>query len=80
MKKVRYGVVGLGHRGRNLFTYAADGFDYVEPVAACDILPRNWYEKQWLMDAPLAEKYPNVTFYEDYDKMLDEADLDAVIV
>ncbi len=80
MKKVRFGVVGLGHRGRNIFKYAADGFDYVEPVAACDILPRNWYEKQWLLDAPLAEMYPDVKFYEDYDKMLDEAGLDAVIV
>ncbi len=80
MKKVRFGVVGLGHRGRNLFKYAADGFDYVEPVAACDLFARNWYEKQWLLDAPLAEMYPDVTFYEDYDKMLDEAGLDAVIV
>ena len=31
MKKIRVGVVGLGHRGRAMFKLAADGFDYVEP-------------------------------------------------
>ncbi len=62
-----------------MFQIAAT-IDGVEPAAACDILPRNWYEKQWLSDAPMAELFPNVEFYEDYDKMLDEAGLDAVIV
>lgn len=80
MKKIRMGVVGLGHRGRAMFQMSADYFDNVEPVAACDILPRNWYEKQWLSEMALAEKYPNTKFYEDYDKMLDEANLDVVIV
>ena len=80
MKKIRMGVVGLGHRGRALFELSADSFDNVEPVAACDILPRNWYEKQWLSELPLAEKYPQTKFYEDYDQMLNEADLDVVIV
>jgi len=55
-------------------------FDCVEAAAACDILPRNWYEKQWLSDASLAELLPNTVFYEDYDKMLKEAGLDAVLV
>ncbi len=80
MKKIRVGVVGLGHRGRAMFKLAADGFDYVVPAAACDIRPVNWYEKQWLSDAPFAEMFPNAVFYEDYDQMLREADLDAVIV
>ncbi|MBE5867477.1 MAG: Gfo/Idh/MocA family oxidoreductase [Lachnospiraceae bacterium] len=79
MKKLRLGVVGLGHRGRAMFKLSAD-FDCIEPAAACDILPRNWYEKQWLSDKPLAEMFPNAVFYEDYDKMLDEAGLDIVIV
>ena len=79
MKKLRVGVVGLGHRGREMFKEAA-GFDCVEPAAACDILPRNWYEKQWLSDAPMAELLPDTVFYEDYDKMLEEANLDVVMV
>jgi len=55
-------------------------FDCVIPAAACDILPRNFYETQWLSDKPLAEMFPDMVFYEDYDKMLEEANLDLVIV
>ena len=80
MKKIRLGVVGLGHRGREMYKLAAEGFECIEPVAACDIRPANWYETQWLSNAPMAEMFPNTVFYEDYDKMLDEAGLDAVIV
>lgn len=80
MKKVRVGVVGLGHRGRAMFKLSADGFDFVDPVAACDIRPHNWYEKQWLSDEAFSVMFPNAVFYEDYDRMLDEANLDVVIV
>jgi len=76
MKKLRVGVVGLGHRGREMLKLASV-FDCVEPAAACDILPRNWYEKQWLSDAPMAELLPDTVFYEDYDKMLEEANLEG---
>jgi len=76
---VRVGVVGLGHRGRAMFKLAGK-FDFVKCAAACDILPRNWYEKQWHEDAPLSEILPDVVFYENYDEMLEKADLDAVIV
>ena len=79
MKKLRVGVVGLGHRGREMFKLASV-FDCVEAAAACDVRPHNWYEKQWLSDAPLAELLPDTVFYEDYDKMLEEANLDVVIV
>ena len=79
MEKIRLGVVGLGHRGREMLKLAA-GFDCVIPVAACDILTRNFYETQWLSDKPLSEMYPDMLFFEDYDKMLEEANLDLVIV
>ena len=79
MKKIRYGVVGLGHRGRAMGKLAAV-FDCAEFAAACDIRPSNWYEQQWLSDAALADMFPNTVFYEDYDTMLQEANLDAVIV
>ena len=80
MDKIRVGVVGLGHRGRAMFKLAADGFDYVIPAAACDIKPSNWYEKQWLSDAAFSEIFPDTEFYENYDEMLDKANLDVVIV
>ena len=79
MEKIRVGVVGLGHRGRTMFKRSAKFAD-VECVAACDILPRNWYEKQWHMDSPLSEMFPAAAFYENYDEMLEKAGLDAVIV
>ena len=80
MKKLRVGVVGLGHRGRAMFKLAADSFECVIPAAACDIRPHNWYEKQWLSDAAFSEMFPNTDFYESYDEMLDKANLDVVIV
>ncbi|MBQ3553419.1 MAG: Gfo/Idh/MocA family oxidoreductase [Clostridia bacterium] len=78
MKRIRIGVVG-GHRGRAL-AKLSDIFEYVEFAAACDIKPSNWYEKQWLMPGAFSDLFPNAVFYEDYDKMLDEAELDVVIV
>ncbi len=80
MKKLRVGVVGLGHRGRAMFRLAADSFDCVVPAAACDIRPHNWYEKQWLSDAAFSEIFPHTDFYESYDEMLEKANLDVVIV
>ncbi len=79
MKELRIGVVGLGHRGRELAKIVAL-FDNVSLAAVCDIRPHNWYQQQWLCDQPLSDKFPDTAFYEDYDKMLDEANLDAVIV
>ena len=79
MKKIRLGVVGMGHRGRAMAQLAAE-FDCIELVAGCDILPHHWYEKQWLSSASMAELFPATKFYENYDQMLEEAHLDAVIV
>ncbi len=79
-KKLRVGVVGLGHRGRHMFKLAGQWFDCVEPAAACDVLPDNWYKQQWLSDKAMAEYFPDAQFYENYEEMLDKANLDAVIV
>lgn len=79
MKKVRIGVVGLGHRGRDLIKILAT-FKNAELAAVCDILEHNWYQQQWHVDAPLAQIFPETVFYKDYDQMLNQADLDAVIV
>ena len=48
MKKLKVGVVGLGHRGSWMFQLACRNFDFAEACAACDIRPHNFYEKQWL--------------------------------
>ena len=77
---IRVGVVGLGHRGRLMFKLAADSFDFVVPAAACDIKPINWYEKQWLMEEAMAITFPDTEFYENYDEMLEKANLDVIIV
>lgn len=79
MKKIRVGVVGLGHRGRELIKISSE-FDFVNIAAVCDIFPHNWYSCQWLSNEPLAEMFPKTAFYEDYDTMLRNAGLDAVIV
>lgn len=79
MKKLRVGVVGLGHRGREIIKLSGV-FDNVEVAAMCDIRPCNFFETQWLSDKPMAEYYPNAVFYESYDEMLEKASLDVVIV
>ena len=79
MKKIRFGIVGLGSRGRGMYRLAGL-FEEVELTAACDIRPENWYEKQFGADCSMAEQFPQTAFYESYDKMLDEAGLDAVMV
>ena len=80
MKQIRVGVVGLGHRGRQMFELAGTKFECVIPAAACDIFPHNWYEKQLLISKPMCEIFPEAKFYENYDEMLEDAALDVVIV
>ena len=80
MDEIRLGVVGLGHRGRQMFEMAGTKFKGVKAVAACDLFPHNWYEKQWLMEKAMADIFPDAVFYESYDEMLEKAGLDAVLV
>ena len=80
MKKIKLGVVGLGHRGRFMYKLACEKFVCVEATAACDILERNWYEKRWGLDKSMSELFPNTTFYKDYDEMLEKAGLDAILI
>ena len=80
MKELRVGVVGLGHRGRHMLRLAADGFDFVNPVAACDLIESNWYETKFGQNKPMCESLPETRFYTDFKKMLDESALDVLIV
>ena len=77
MKELRVGVVGLGHRGRHMLRLAADGFDFVNPVAACDLIESNWYETKFGQNKPMCESLPETRFYTDFKKMLDEFALDT---
>lgn len=77
MEKLKLGVVGLGHRGRAMFKGVAAAFKELEPVAACDLNPDLWFESG---QDSMAASMPGVKFYEDYDRMLDETELDIVMV
>ena len=79
MDRIRLGVVGLGPRGRDM-TLVAASFDCVEIAAACDIRATNWFDKKWRAPDAFANLFPNAVFYEDYDRMLEEAKLDVVLV
>ncbi|MBQ9770892.1 MAG: Gfo/Idh/MocA family oxidoreductase [Lentisphaeria bacterium] len=80
MKKIKVGVVGLGHRGRHMANLAKRAFEFVDFVAACDIDPELWHEKQWLQDDSMKNKHPGTKFYNDYVKMLDENQFDFILV
>ena len=80
MDKIRFGVVGLGHRGRLMARLAAESFPSTEFVAACDIDPLLWTETQWREDRPLKDRFPHVRFYEDYAEMLEQSRPDLILV
>lgn len=81
MEKIRMGVVGLGHRGRNMFKLAAEAFpDYVIPAAACDLITANWTDTKFQQTKSMAEQFPETVFYTDFHTMLKEANLDAILI
>lgn len=71
MEKVRIGVVGIGGRGRGHIRILSE-FDDVELAAVCDLLPER--------RDPVADEYGIPGRYDDLDRMLDEAGIDAVVV
>ena len=79
MKKYRLGVVGQGGRGRGMFRWFSENFEDIVPAAACDIVPKFWYETKE-NDMTMAERMPDVAFYEDFDEMMAKADLDILMV
>jgi predicted dehydrogenase len=83
-RKFRLGSVGLGHRGRAMLKWASTGVDSFEAVATCDQNPDRFYNSVHFFyggdKGPLKDELPDITFYQDYDEMLEKADLDIVIV
>ena len=76
----KLGVVGLGHRGRSMFLNVVKHIDGIVGAAACDRNPSLWFNSPGEGQPSLAESLPGVTFFEDYDEMLDKAELDIVMV
>lgn len=84
MREFRLACVGLGGRGRSMIQWVSEGIDHVKAVAVCDNEPDKFYKP---FEAgtegflpPLQEKLPGVTYYQDYDEMLEKEDLDIIMV
>lgn len=72
MKKVRLGIIGLGAQGNTYAGFIKEGrVKNMEIGAICDID----LDKKAVVD----EKHPGVPFYDNYLKMLDSGDVDAVV-
>ncbi len=71
-KTLKLGIVGFGHRGRNMFKLCADAFSGIEPVAICE-------KQAHLLDKARSE-FSGCTLYDDYECMLKNAGLDVVLV
>jgi UDP-N-acetyl-2-amino-2-deoxyglucuronate dehydrogenase len=72
MGNVRLGVIGLGAQGNAYAGFLTEGkVKSMGLGAICDVDPA----KKKLA----AEKYPDIPFYDDYIKMLDSGDVDAIV-
>lgn len=78
MEKIRLAVVGLGHRGRDMFKNIGTS-DGVDAVCACDIKKELFFEPQ-RNNPPLAETMKQVKFYDDFEKMLADEKFDVLLV
>lgn len=75
---VKVGVVGTGVEGRILMSTMDPKYTYIQAI--CDIRPDNRKEAEWYITNPSAWNInPDVEVYEDYDEMLDQADIEAVV-
>jgi len=71
-KKIKLGVVGLGHRGRYMFKLATSAFPAVEATAICDI-------NETLVE-DVQRTYPGVQSYTDFREMLAKSGLNTLLV
>lgn len=72
MAKVRLGIIGLGQQGGTYANFIKEGrVPNMEIGAICDVDP----EKKKRAE----EEYPGVPFYDNYIKMLDSGDVDAIV-
>ena len=71
-KTINIGVIGTGVRGGGLMSMI-NGIDNLNVIAGCDVLP-------FRLNKGLARSNSNPIGYSDYQKLLDNKDIDAVIV
>ncbi|WP_211746135.1 Gfo/Idh/MocA family oxidoreductase [Paenibacillus sp. Marseille-Q4541] len=72
MTKVRMGIIGVGAQGSAYAGFLSEGkVENMVLGAICDIDPA---KKQWA-----AEKYPDVSFYDNYIAMMESGDVDAIV-
>ena len=76
MEKIKVGCVGLGPRGRYLYTALLEN-ENVQPCAVCDIDPEALKIAQKLFD----EKYgaDSIRYFASYEEFL-QSDVEAIIV
>jgi predicted dehydrogenase len=69
---LQVGVIGTGDRGGGLISLMRQ-FPHYQVVAACDILP-------FRLNQAMKNAAPGARAYEDYRRLLDDKDLDAVVI
>lgn len=69
--RIRFGIIGAGARGMEIFR-AAVGCPNVEAVAAADIYPRRFDAVKTLV--------PQIKTYRDFRQLLDDKTIDAVLI
>ena len=69
---IQVGVIGTGGRGKNLMQ-ELQNIDGIDVIAGCDILP-------FRLEDALQYAVPNATGTDDYRRILDNPDVDAVII
>lgn len=75
---VKTGIVGTGMEGRVLISQADPKYLYINTL--CDIRPDNRELGKEMIKSPTLGHDPNPTAYENYDDMLNKADIEAVII
>ena len=78
MKKLKLGIVGTGLRGKSMFNVIA-ALKGVVPTAACDVNKDAWFTAT-PSEKPMAEKYPDVKFFESFDEMLETGGINVLLV
>ena len=72
-KKIRVGIIGIGNMGSaHASCVAAGKIEGMELAAVCDIIPA---KKEYCEQA-----FPQATFYEDWEALIQDPSLDAVII
>ena len=70
-ERIRVGIVGVAGKGGDNLTHV-ERSGLAEIVALCDVDANR--------AAPVRQRFPNARFYEDYRRMMDQKDLQAVVV